>query len=333
MMKNITSILFIALMGLFALNGMAQKVDREPVGYYSYTQFPLETSLVNFKTYKVVSKDAMDAYKTDKMVAAINLIGFEEKEAGQDADFTVEIQEYPIKIGDSERKTRVETYKQDGVEKKRTYYYYSAKATFKYKVRVFANLDEIIYSDEVSGNETVTGGEDQNSSKAYDSFKSKRSTYMADLISEKAGVISSRINERYCFPIKKERIESAFIKAKKFNYDDYTGFFESMKEGYGIVSNDENAITEAMPSFDKAIEGFKKMLTESDPENRKARINKSVTALLYANIGNCYFMLKEYDKAQDAFNMGGEFKNNIGDMRHMKNLSEDLQKRKVANAK
>jgi tetratricopeptide (TPR) repeat protein len=74
-------------------------------------------------------------------------------------------------------------------------------------------------------------------------------------------------------------------------------------------------------------------LTEADPENRKARINKSVTALLYANIGNCYFMLKEYDKAQEAFNMGGEYKNNIGDMRHMKDLSANLQKRKEVNAK
>jgi hypothetical protein len=44
-------------------------------------------------------------------------------------------------------------------------------------------------------------------------------------------------------------------------------------------------------------------------------------------------MLKEYDKAQEAFNMGGEYKNNIGDMRHMKDLSANLQKRKEVNAK
>lgn len=323
---------FTLVLAMIAGVSFAQKVDREPLGYYSYTQLPIDVSLKAYKTYKVINKDDMDAYKKDKMVAAINLAGFEKKEASEDADFIIEIQEYPIKFGDSERQTRVETYKKDGVEKKINHYYYTIKATYKYKIRLYTNLDNIIYSDELSGDETVKGDEDTDSSKAYDKYKAKRRSFADNLISSKVGVFNDRINNKYCFPVKKERIESAYIKAKKFNYDDYTAAFKSMKEGFGIVSNDENAIEQAMPSFDKAIEGFKKMLTEADPENRKARVNKSVTALLYANIGNSYFLMKEYDKAQEAFNMGSEYKNNIGDMRHMKNLSEDLQKRKTVNA-
>ncbi len=325
---------FLTLIGaLCALNILhAQKIKREVVGKYSYTQLPIDISLASSKTYKVVGHgDNVDSYEKDKMNSAIRLTGFEKKDRdAEDVDFIISVEKYAVKFTDSESKSYTKVTKKDNVEKKTKYYYYECEATYKYILKIKKDGGEI-YKKESSGKETIEGKESTSSSTAYKNFKSKRNDYMQNVSSSKLKPISSTINEKYCTLIKSTSLRSAHLKPKKHKYDDYDSSFEDMKRGYLVLFSDENAIDEAKADLTKAIDGFTTLLKESDIENKKARINKKITALLYNNIGHCYFLMKDYVAASNSYSQAITIQKTFLDTKYLKQKSDNLNKRVEAN--
>ncbi len=310
----------------------AQKIKREVVGKYTYTQLPIDIRLKSSKTYKIVGRgDNMDGYEKDNMSRAIYLSGFEKKDRNaNDVDFKVDIEKYIIKFSDTEQKSSLKTIKKDGVEKKVKYYYYTCEATYKYVLKIFKDGEQI-YKDINEGKDDIEGGENTSSKTAYENYKTKRKNYLNSATSEKVKEMNGAINEKFCILEKTTFLRSAHIKPKKHNYDDYVVSFEQMKNGYLIVAADENSIEKAKVDLTKAIDGFKIILKESDPENRKARINKKISALLYINIGHCYFMMKDYVAAAQNYANAMEYDKSFLDSRNMKRISEKLNKRVEAN--
>lgn len=327
-------LLLLTLSGVICTSGLiqAQKIKREVVGKYSYTQLPSDITLKSSTTYKIVGHgDYVDSYEKDKMSGAINLSGFEKKDRNtEDVDFKIDIEKYAVKFGNSEQKTSEKTTKKDGVETKTKYYHYEVSATYKFVLRIYKDGEEV-YKKENAGSETISGNENKSSSEAYKNFKSKKSDYLKNVTTNKVKAMNSGINEKYCTLNKTTSLRSAHLKPKKHKYDDYDSTFEEMKQGYLIVAEDENAVEEAKENLLKAIEGFKVILKESDPDNKKARINEKITALLYNNIGHCYFMMKEYVPASENYTKAMNIQKLFLDVYSLNSKSIDLNKRVEAN--
>lgn len=331
-MKTLISFLVVLFIGSSSLT-FAQKVQKEGVGDYKYVQLPSKITLVDFKTYNVDAKGMNDdAYRRDAIRSQISLAGYDKLSARAEADFVVEVEEYPLRFSDAEKKSKTTTTKVDGVEKKSTSYWYVSKCNFKYVLRVFDKAGAQMFADELAGEDAITGGQDGSSSTAWENYKTAINNYRSSVISDKVSSLNGRINNKYCFPVKSEYIVAGKVKPKKHDYSDINGVLDVFKAGFEIVKADENAIEEAAVKLDEAISIYKKVLEESDIENKKARINKDVTAALYYNIAISCYLLKDYPMAIENFNKAIEVKSGIFDAKIMLSRSKNLQKRTEINS-
>ena len=311
---------------------LAQKVKKETVGIYSYTQLPSDTRLKECKTYKVYPYGDINSYEKDKINDVFKLPGFEKKsrDAGN-TDFVIKVEKYQVNIDKPEKGSREEKVKnKDGTERKVKYYYYESKATYKFKIGVYKGEEEVYYKI-LSGDDNVRGSESSSSSTAYENYKKARSSYLSNLSKSKLSSVDNALKEKFCYLKKSVYLRSAHIKPKKYKYDDYEAAYEKMKNGYLVLKENENAIDEVKDDLTKAIEEYKTILKESDINNKKARVNNKVTTLLYVNIAHCYFLMKDYAKASEYYGMAAQLHTNFLYCGAMKKLAVKLNKRVEAN--
>ncbi len=329
-MKKISLLVAVAAF-IFSSISHAQKIDRETIGTYEYTQPPINTALVPYSTYKVEGKGMnADAYRRDIIVNQTYLNGFEKLGEGSDADLRVVVEEYPVTYTESEREEKTNKTKVDGVEKSYKTYWYTCSASYKYVMKVFAKSGEKIYQKEVSGSEAISGSENKNTSEAYKSFKATKGKYHKDITSNKINSLVSTVNDQVGFPKKSASLRTGTVKAKKFKYDDFYKGFDELKKGFEAVKDNEENIEAASASLNEAISVFEEVLKESDIDNKKARVNENVTMLCYANIGISYFLMKDYAKAAEYSTKATELAKMFGCNASIKSKSEDLIKRVAA---
>lgn len=316
-MKKLNIIVIIGF--LFVSNTLSgQGLRGMAFGYFEYTQPPADPVLTEYDSYKVVSRYEVDAWKADIISDAIEIKGFEKKPRDGAADFIVEVQYYPLKFGKRELMNKEKSYNDDGVKKTKRYYYYTVKAEYQYKLRIYVNKNEVLFTDEVSGSKVLKSDEFESSNPAYKDMNEEKEEAKSQLMAQKLRGFNAQLNEKFGSVKKNTQIRSANIKPKRNNsYDDYNSYLAEMKKGFEILNNNEKAIGETKPHFDKAIHGFKEMLKESDLDKRKARVNEKVTSLLYANIGHMYFMMRKYDKAIDHYEQGSQYKSWVAGMSDM----------------
>ena len=284
-----------------------------------------------YTTYKVEGLGMnADAYRRDIIVSQTDLNGFEKLGEGSDADLRIVVEEYPVTYTDAEKEEKTNKTKVDGVEKTYKTYYYNCSASYKYVMKVFAKSGEILYQKDLSGSETISGPENRNTSEAYKGFKAQKSKYHKDITTNKVSALVGTVNNQVGFPKKTASLRTGTVKAKKHNYDDFFKAFDLVKKGYEAVKTDEENIEAAATSLNEAISIFGEVLKESDIENKKARVNKNVTMLCHANIGICYFLMKDYTQAAETLAKATEINKNFGSIATLQKKSEGLVKRVAA---
>ncbi|MBD3638067.1 MAG: hypothetical protein HUJ25_12000 [Crocinitomicaceae bacterium] len=107
-------------------------------------------------------------------------------------------------------------------------------------------------------------------------------------------------------------------KFKDHQYNDLTNAYTLANQGYSMISQKRDR-SAAHAKINEAINIWKQMLTESDLNDRKARVNDKVTALLYTNLTEAYIWLSDFDTAEmymnQAINSGvGKFKRAASDL-------------------
>jgi len=142
----------------------------------------------------------------------------------------------------------------------------------------------------------------------YKIAKSKESTssinaksFIQDLenksVQQNMKIINEYINNNYGFVRVNREIEIFGIKKhKKHNYNDYQKAFEFAATGYSLLLSEPESATE---NINNAIQLWEKALTESDPSNRKARINQKISVLTILNLVEAYIWTNNYSKAND----------------------------------
>ncbi len=89
------------------------------------------------------------------------------------------------------------------------------------------------------------------------------------------------------------------IRDKDVNYDDYTQAYEKAMKGYNWLSNEDEKEA-AKEEINAAIDLWKKAITESDIQNKKARINAKVTEATYLNCAEAYCWLTNFSEAENC---------------------------------
>ncbi len=310
----------------------AQKIDKESLGHYHYTQPPINTILVPYTTYKVVGIGAnSDAYRRDIIVNKAHLAGFEKITDGTDAELTIEIEEYPIRYTEPERHVQDKSVKdKEGHVKKYKLYSVSCKAHHKYVMKISNQSGEILYKKEMSGDNSISGSQKKNPKDAMGSFHAEKNKYNKEITANRVGALMNVANNQVGFPKKDVYFKTGTVKAKKYNYDDFFSAFDLMKKGSSVVQSNEDDIDSAAVSLNEAIATFQEILKESDMENKKARVNKNITMLCYANIGLCYFYLKDYTLAAEILGKATAIDKGFTNILKIQETADDMIKRVAA---
>lgn len=106
--------------------------------------------------------------------------------------------------------------------------------------------------------------------------------------------ISDLVNNKYGFARITRKTVLNNVESKKMNYDDYQLAYDNAMAGYKILATDWNGATAKLKL---AIAGWEKALLESNPSDKKARIDAGVTMATRFNLVEAYMMIADYANA------------------------------------
>jgi hypothetical protein len=134
-----------------------------------------------------------------------------------------------------------------------------------------------------------------------DGFWKSRQREMVNYV---LGETNKYLNEKCGFPEKARGTEVFTVKKfKDHDYSDLILAYTEAKQGYDVLYRDKNK-GEAYPKLEKAISIWETALKESNPSDNKSRIEKKITALLYANLAEAYMWKDDFSTAELYINKG-----------------------------
>ena len=125
--------------------------------------------------------------------------------------------------------------------------------------------------------------------------------------------INEMINNNYGYVPQTKVVTIGWVNEKKL-YDDFKDALNNAKNGYAIIAKKETA-AQGEEYLRKAITNWETALKESNPSNKKARVDEDVTECLLMNLSEAYVWLNDFTKAQeyltklDAFKLSMKEKN------------------------
>jgi len=222
----------------------------------------------------------------------VNLNGFER---GTSNDLTIKIILQNAEIGaPREIASRSEPIK----------YHFEATIRQPISYEVIDASGNVIYTEVVNNTNApkIVKSKEYTAGSAWDSYKrgSGWTTYLesqtTDQINRNMRQVNISLNNQFGFS---EITRLAIVynaESKKFDYKaQLTAAIKAKRAYENYLVDKENA----SEKFNECIEIWKKELEESNPDNKKARINGAVTQALYCNIAEAYITIGEYSKAAD----------------------------------
>ncbi|MCT4580574.1 MAG: hypothetical protein N4A35_04080 [Flavobacteriales bacterium] len=107
---------------------------------------------------------------------------------------------------------------------------------------------------------------------------------------------NQRLNDHLGYPIKSYGLDIYTVKKHKgMDYSDFIQAYTIAKQGYLSVPKESQKYVTAQLA--KAISIWKEAEKESYIQDKKARVNKKVTAIVYMNLANAYLWSKDFNQA------------------------------------
>ena len=281
----------------------AQKIKKETLGSFSYVQPPSNYVLQGKKTYFVeVSGNSSIANAEAEVKNICNFQGFEKTMNKENADFIVDFSMYVTTFTTPEYDKKIHEKEKDGVKTTTYTYSYSGKYTHKVSMVIYAAKGNIIYTNESGATEKIYKSSSISKADAGNKYSKKKDKVSNSVTRTNIVNLNYMFNEVFASVKKSISMKVIKIKGKKFDYSAFNTATEALKAACGSpVKTDLKA----------SITAWEADLEESNPENRKARVNKNITAGAHYNIALAYFTLGEYAKSKEAFNKATEFDKNV----------------------
>jgi hypothetical protein len=109
--------------------------------------------------------------------------------------------------------------------------------------------------------------------------------------------INSFMTSNYGYPVMVRRVELYSAKSKDFDYGDVQKAFSTMESGMLLLAYPEK-FNECRNKLSDAVMQYLNILKESDPTNKKARIDNVVTSAIYINLAECYLWMNDFINAE-----------------------------------
>ncbi len=129
------------------------------------------------------------------------------------------------------------------------------------------------------------------------------------------------INDKCGYPKRTRSTEIYTVKKHKgHDYSDLIDAYTNVKSGYDLLFKDVDRKS-AIAKIENGIEIWEDALEETNPFDNKDRVNKKVTALLYANLAEAYMWINDFDAADNYLQ-----KAKIGGVSKYKTFAKRLQR-------
>lgn len=114
-------------------------------------------------------------------------------------------------------------------------------------------------------------------------------------------MISKFLDDNYGLKEVKVSEEIYTVNSKKVDYSDYKNAYSQILDAFSAY-NQISSRKKGMEMLRSVADIYEKALTESNPDDKKARINADVTAATRMNLAVIYIYLHEFDKAESHLN-------------------------------
>ncbi|MCX6295140.1 MAG: hypothetical protein NTX97_03565 [Bacteroidetes bacterium] len=144
--------------------------------------------------------------------------------------------------------------------------------------------------------------------------------------------INELLNTNYGYVKQIRIVPVAYVNEKKL-YDDFKEALNNAKNGYALIGKKENN-AQGEEFLRKAITLWETALKESNPSNRKARVDEDVTESLLMDLSEVYIWLNDFTKAQEYLTKLDSFKISMKERSYknsMKAFLADQNLRVIAN--
>lgn len=274
----------------------------------------------------VIGKDPYVAKIHDANVLAnsyIQIPGYTRQPADADVQVTVLLNGFSMV--DIAEKTKESKMKINGVETSSTKFYYEISCKHPITLRVQDKTGNIIQESpiEVLNEPVVSYSAEHKSKDALEKYWYENQNTILRAIDEKLitsnmNIVKDELASRYGYAQVPRATTVINIKDKKVSYDDYNQAFEKATAAYSkLALQDKQA--EAAAELEKAVELWNNALKESDPNNKKARVDAKVTAATHLNCAEAYMWLNNFEEAEKHLN-----KIKMLDISKYENLAKDL---------
>lgn len=167
----------------------------------------------------------------------------------------------------------------------------------------------------------------------YPSFNTEQlvKPYEEKILQENLRFLSDMVNDRFGFKRVLRKTELSYVKAKDDTYSDLLLAFNEGSSALKTLIDDEQ---NAKAKLEHAVEIWNKALEESDPNNKKARIDKDVTIMIYLNLLEVNFALRNVEAGEKAITALNTLALSNGERKQKEKyevLFADLKKRLAAN--
>lgn len=306
-MKVIKQITLGALVLLSSV-AFAQKPKYKSIGSYDYLQSKMAEDFDKITNVEVnVSATSDEQFKWNAFSQELQFDHLNPDKSTPDK-LRLEIIETNTRESKPELKSRT-------TDEKKTYYKYTNNFTLFYNIMLYRN-DILLWKDSKLISGKATGPEKSSRSSAVSSHNKAILTAKGEKISVTAKDIKVDIDELFIDVDKKVDIFMYMIKAKKHNYDAYNKKTESIQS---MLANKK------FDNLGESVEFYERILTESDVENKKAKVNLEVTAATHFNLGVTHFMLKEYKSAIKHLKAARKLKGlRLTNLDYLKEVAEGL---------
>jgi hypothetical protein len=189
----------------------------------------------------------------------------------------------------------------------------------------------------------VLSPQEMNSYKTYKSAESTTSvsyseeqlvkTYEEKILQENLKLISELVNDRIGFKRALRKTELHYVKSKDETYSDLMNAYNDASSGIKVLVDD---VTSSQTKLQHAIALWEEALKESEPTNKKARIDKEVTIIICFNLLEAYFALSNVEYGEAIIQKMGSLSisnNERKTKEAYEALFADLKKRIQANKK
>jgi len=182
-----------------------------------------------------------------------------------------------------EMKTSTSQVTRNGQTFNETNYYYEVKYKHPMGLKIEVPGEGVVfneYFDKLNEYKTYTSAKSKDS---YFDLKSTISVLEEKAVAENMKYVQSVLTEKYGYPKVKKEIEVSIVEGKKFQYPEYSQAYEAIITGLNQLSADPDKSV-ASQNLKSAITLWENALKESEPTNKKARINGNVTMATLFNI-------------------------------------------------